>query len=784
MMTLANREIASDTNLVHSVSEPVVSVAVNWADFLKRHDPVWERLPKIWMEGAFVGNGRLGAMIYQGDGEAEPGADVLAWTIGRSDLYDERGPDYKRAPWSDNCRVPIGRFHLCPVGKVKDGQLRIELWNGEACGTITTDRGSIRWRSWVQEGDAESGVIVIDLETDEGEKGTTWKWQPMKSVCPRKHSQDLDWEPNPDGHRMQVDNINVWVQPFQVGGDYATAWFEKKHGALCRTLYVAVGYGLHAGGSDNLAAQAIQSAAGQDIQALQDAHRRWWHAFYAKSFLSIPDARIESHYWIQMYKLASATRADTVVVDTCGPWLKCDTVWPACWWNLNVQLFHYPIPVANHRELNEPLIRLLQQELDNGNLIRNAPEGMRHDSAYFGNPTTVQNLLNADVYWNGKNLSGAARKAARLNHLPWICHTIWEDYRRSMDDALLRELLFPLTRRAYSFIFHFLEEGNDGKLHVKDIYSSEYGAADDANEALAMIQWGCGALLWMTDRLGIDDPEIPRWKDILDRLVEPPVDQYGLMIGSDTSFVVSHRHYSHLMYLVPFRMWDVGNPEKRKLAIRSLEHFLRQRGGLAGYSYTGGSSMYAFLGEGDKALHDLRLYLEYFDHPSTMYTEANPASPVMETPPSAARCVQDMLLQSHDVIRIFPAVPSEWQEAAFDKLLAEGAFEVSASRQGGKTRFVRIRSLAGEPCRVKTDLESPVRLTGKGQVKMTADAKGIITLDLARGEEAILVPDGASGSLTIKPLEINPEFCNYYGLKPSDAPLSRQALPFAQDQGA
>jgi len=59
----------------------------HWESFLCRHNPVWERIPTTWMEGAFIGNGRLGAMIYKGDGEAEPGADVLAWTIGRSDLF-------------------------------------------------------------------------------------------------------------------------------------------------------------------------------------------------------------------------------------------------------------------------------------------------------------------------------------------------------------------------------------------------------------------------------------------------------------------------------------------------------------------------------------------------------------------------------------------------------------------------------------------------------------------------------------------------------------------------
>jgi len=93
---------------------------------------------------------------------------------------------------------------------------------------------------------------------------------------------------------------------------------------------------------------------------LQNENRDWWHAYYPKSFVSIPDPRVESHYWIQMYKLGAATRPGGVVIDTCGPWIKVDTSWPAVWWNLNMQLNMYPVPVSNHIDLAEPLENSLQ----------------------------------------------------------------------------------------------------------------------------------------------------------------------------------------------------------------------------------------------------------------------------------------------------------------------------------------------------------------------------------------------------------------------------------------
>lgn len=761
-------EIRNPTQSRVDAHASAVQLAIDWPSFLERNDPVWERLPETWMEGAFIGNGRLGAMIYKGDQEAEPAAEVLAWTVNRSDLYDNRDPENKDgSQWTMHTRMPAGRLHLCPTGMVKEGRLRIDLWNGEARGTLQTEEGVVEWRSWVQPGDAESGVVVILLETDDGEKATQVKWQPFKSIVPRFHSRPQEgYQPNPPGRQESVGDTQVWIQPLLLGGDYATAWKTVELGNNRKAVFLAIGYGRIGGGSAKSSVAAVEAAAQRGVEALQEENRSWWHAFYRKSFVSIPDARIESHYWLQMYKLASATREGGVVIDTCGPWLKVDTVWPACWWNLNMQLNMYPLPVANHLELYEPLNQLLKQELDNGNLIRNAPEEMRHDSAYLGNPTTTYNLINNTVYWGGRgDRTGRLRPGASLNHLSWICHSLWEYYRRNMDDEFLRETLFPLTRRAYNFVFHFLEEGEDGRIHIQDTFSSEYGTAYDSNEAIALVQWGTGALLWMCERLAINDPDIPRWKDIRKRLVDPPVDETGLRIGADLRLEHGHRHYSHLMSIVPFRAWDFQDPESRELAYRSLEHFLHFERGLAGYSYTGASSMYAALGDGDRALATLQTYFQKYDRPNTMYTETNPASPVMETPLSAARCVQDMLLLSHDVLRIFPAVPNAWKDTAFHNLLAEGAFEVSAVRQEGKTRFVRIKSLAGEPCRVITGLKNPIRLLNNERVPLTVDARGIVELELAIGETAVLTEEDYRGHLRIRPLPRDASEANFYGLK-------------------
>ena len=64
--------------------------------------------------------------------------------------------------------------------------------------------------------------------------------------------------------------------------------------------------------------------------------------------------------------------------------------------------------------------------------------------------------------------------------------------------------------------------------------------------------------------------------------------------------------------------------------------------------------------------------------------------------------VNEMLLQSHDgVIRLFPALPQEWRDAAF-QLRAVGAFLVTAEIRAGEIQPFLIESLAGAECRVES----------------------------------------------------------------------------------
>ncbi len=76
--------------------------------------------------------------------------------------------------------------------------------------------------------------------------------------------------------------------------------------------------------------------------------------------------------------------------------------------------------------------------------------------------------------------------------------------------------------------------------------------------------------------------------------------------------------------------------------------------------------------------------------------------------------VQEMLLQSHSgVIRVFPAIPSDWKDVSFDKLRAIGAFVVSASLENGDVSLVKVVSEKGGLLRLVNPFKGKFRIAGK-----------------------------------------------------------------------
>src|SRR5688572_10536057 len=424
---------------------------VDWSKFLARHDLVWSRVPETWGEAAFTGNGLLGLMMYRTDDKS-----ALRFRVGRSDVMIQEKQAY---------RVPIGDLVLRPVGTITGGNFRQDLWNAQVTGTLKTDKGEIGVRFFTHANDL---VNVIELKPSPGEAAFTWAFEPGLSANPRWLR---DKQPIPEDEKSPPVKMSgsVAFQKVFNGDEYATMWKEQQGQDGTRTLFTTIGYVKKGGGAIDQAHLTIDKAMRIGVPVLTKSHQQWWHELYPKSFLSVPDTRLESFYWIQSYKLASATRADRPAIDLAGPWYN-DTPWPRIWWNLNIQLTYYPVYAANQLELGESLCRMIDAGAEN--LAKNADN--RHGQ------------FSADSETIGRTSGYNCRSAGgnELCNLPWALHNYYMQYRYSMDDAMLRDRLLPRLTRAINYYLHFLEEGPDKKLHIKTGLSPEYhkdGGHPDCN---------------------------------------------------------------------------------------------------------------------------------------------------------------------------------------------------------------------------------------------------------------------------------------------------------------
>ena len=106
-------------------AEGTPGVEIDWPAFMAQSDLVWDRLPKQWHEGAFMGNGLVGAMLYSPDGKG------LGWRLGRTDVQDRTN------------RIPIGWFRLEFGAAPTAVSLRQGLYDAEISGEAVFAKGSL-----------------------------------------------------------------------------------------------------------------------------------------------------------------------------------------------------------------------------------------------------------------------------------------------------------------------------------------------------------------------------------------------------------------------------------------------------------------------------------------------------------------------------------------------------------------------------------------------------------------------------------------------------------------
>ncbi|MEJ8671659.1 hypothetical protein WKI71_34840 [Streptomyces sp. MS1.AVA.1] len=244
------------------------------------------------------------------------------------------------------------------------------------------------------------------------------------------------------------------VQPLLAGGQHVTAWRERSTGRA-RTLYVHVAHSHPGTTALGRALKAVRGASPLPYSALALTHRAWWHAYYRKSFLSLPDARMQRFYWIQ--PLAGAHPLAQHLVEPQRP----------------AGVLADPRLQPPRTRRDHPVAERVPGQPGQG-------DGAPYRADSLGIPrTTDPHLVNgADgpLTGYGVGIPGQEPPTPEVGNLTWALHNVWLSYRHTMDESILRDVLYPLLRKAINYYLHFLEPGPDGKLHLPATFSRSTAA--------------------------------------------------------------------------------------------------------------------------------------------------------------------------------------------------------------------------------------------------------------------------------------------------------------------
>jgi hypothetical protein len=730
-----------------------IDFRVDYKTFLSKHDLLWDIVPDKWQTAPYTGNGNIGFLLYQADGEEE---NVISLHIGRHDYYDHREAKTKAEEmlWIKRSRLPLGHFKLKSNGSITGIEMRLDLWNAELSGLIKTTHGSYKFKGFTH-----STKDVIFFETDASGEQVEITWYPEKPIPPvyevlkngggpkggtwdKMRAITLEMPPKPT--LSEKNGYNFCYQPlFDQRGEVTTAWKIKGEPSRKQQLIASVHHSYPAHNSMEIVTGNLEE--GEKLikeNTFTSTHQKWWHEYYPLSFITLNDAEKESFYWIQMYKLGSASRGNGPILDLMGPWYN-RTFWPMVWGDLNVQLIYWTHLTANRISIGESLPNNIDKYAKN--LEKNVPLRWKNSAA-------VATLMPQDlIAYNGSKVP---------DMLAWMLNDYWLHCQFAGDDIRMRDKLFPILKKTVNSYLNYIKENPvddvDGKIHIKYSWSPEYkpGRGKDINFTLALIRWSCQTLIDIDEKHQINDTLKKEWKYLLDNLVEFQIDENGLMVGKDRPFTNPHRHYSHLLAFYPLM---VITPEKeidKKLLKTSLDHWLEvtfnsnkkiKAMPVTGYTATGASSMYANLGDAENAYYYLDFLIKHKNISSTtMYSEGK-INPVIESPLSFATSLHDMMLQSWGgIINVFPASPKRWKDVSFHKLRTQGAFLVTSKKVSGNTEFVFIKSLKGNPCKVKVDIKNPKFYINGANISIKKNEDDSYSVNLRKNESVII---------TSKPLE-------------------------------
>ena len=735
-------------SLMPSNSTAPVKLKVDRKSYFAAHDPLWETLPMGAFDAPMIGTGASGTYLIQDKESGE-----LRFDMSRNDLCHVR-VDFA-------VRKPNGWFRLRLPGEKAVGQCRLDLFRAQIEAKLKSGNSTLKLSAFaVQERD----VIVFDFESA-SDSTTIPDWDfvpdlriPAGIACP---TVPAGMKPYPPQTRLRMDECEVSVQELPVDvmyntdkepapSQHATAWRIIREGNRTR-IFSAVAMSYRTSTAARDAVDRVNKAFMAGFDSVWEEHQAWWRSYYEKSFVSLPPT-FERWHCLQLYKIPSMSNAHSLA-DLCGPWFDINMLFNGIWLDWNTEAMYSSTFTTNHPGLSDIVLNFLWKHREN--LYDKASDGY---SVFWGPVSAHTSMCGYGTRYGLKTTDPGC--------LVWLLTLAYERYQCTMDPSMFLDKAVPLLVGAAKFYKkHLLFTGADGKLHMKAVCSPEFlyprQKFEDTTFQLASFRWLCRTLITTYQRYGIPQEGVSEYQAMLEKLTPYCIDpQDGFMIGKNQPFSEAHRHNSHELAIWPYLEYLPSNPAHATIISNTIKKH-KQMGfennpGMADAAWALYSAM---LGRGDDAAEMLAsIFKNPWVSPKVTHCIQGEKGKLLgyceEGPFFTDRAIQELLLQSwgDGIVRIFPAVPTgaEWKGVAFHDFLAKGAFLISAKKVDGITRFIQLKSLAGEPCKVQTNMAGKLSILSDCNATLTDRGQGLVQINgLGAGNWCVLYSGDRVPELTI-----------------------------------
>jgi len=671
----------------------------------------FDGLPHRWDEAIPLGNGMLGALVWEKSGK-------LRLSLDRADLWDDRPmPDIdqlrfeevirkvKTNQYADIQRLGDLPYETYPAPtKLPGAALEFDI---QGLGSVTAATLDLETATATVQ--FSSGAIFRTFIHATHHQGY-FEWSQVPGalqpalVPPTYHSgregaqgnsvegQGLERLGYPAGSLQQLPGAARFRQP---------TW--KKH-----FYEVAVQWNQQPGtlsGSWTINCDAPASTEPTLTEEKQTSHLQWWTTFWKASSVQLPDSMLQHQYDLETYKLGCVAREHTPAITLQAIWTADNGSLPP--WkgdfhhDLNTQLSYWPTYSGNRLSLAASFTNWLWA-------IR--PAARNYTKHYFQKPGL--NVPGVTTI-SGKPMGGWIQYSMSPTIGAWLSQHFYWEWKYRMDEHFLRTRAYPWLHQTALFLENITTLDSHGRRQLPISSSPEYH--DNSvrawfygftNHDLALTHFAFQSAAEAAAACG-KTQEAQHWLQCKAQLPALFTDDHGLLIAPGQALDASHRHHAHLISIYPLTLLNADQSADDALMKRSLEH-LAQQGTRqwTGYSFAWLASLYAQTRDGQKAADALRIFASNFVSSNTFHLNGDQKNGqfsdftyrpfTLEGNFAFAQGVHEMLLQSHKgYIEVFPAIPSEWKDIAFEQLRAQGAFLISASMQEGIPQTVQVFSENG-----------------------------------------------------------------------------------------